>query len=221
MRIPVVMLLALTILHTVSTSTTTAASARSGQEERAAVGAILALDAAVQKRFEKVDGRFGLARLPLRGGAHGFVPQNDAELSSLRELEEANVHVVLYLGGRGMLGPAPDERREHWSDRIKGPAFITRERSPAAPSAESLSEEGRRALTAFERNESQYAFDVQRWSVLARPVRAVNGTCLKCHRSSGENTPWGPTSDLGVGDVLGVIFYVYQELGSARTTASR
>lgn len=85
MRIPVVLLLALTILHTVSTSTRTAASARSGQEERAAVGAILALDAAVQKRFERVDGRFGLARLPLRGGAHGFVPQNDAELSCLLE----------------------------------------------------------------------------------------------------------------------------------------
>jgi len=96
MRIPAVGLLALTILHTVSTITTTAASA---QEERAAVGAILALDAAVQKRFEKVD------------RAHGFVPENDAELSSLRELEEANVRVVLYLGGRSMLGPGPDGRR--------------------------------------------------------------------------------------------------------------
>ena len=134
MRIPAVGLLALTILHTVSTITTTAASA---QEERAAVGAILALDAAVQKRFEKVD------------RAHGFVPENDAELSSLRELEEANVRVVLYLGGRSMLGPGPDGRRARWSDQIKGPAFITRERSLPIPSAEALSEEGRRAIAAF------------------------------------------------------------------------
>ena len=139
MRIPVVALLALTLLHTVSTITTTAASA---QEERAAVGAILALDTAVQKRFEKVDRRFGLSRLPLPKGAHGFAPENDAELSSLHELEEANVRVVLYLGGRKMLGAGPDERRERWSDQIKGPAFITRERSLPIPSAEALSEEG-------------------------------------------------------------------------------
>lgn len=219
MRIPVVALLALTLFHTVSTITTMAASA---QEERAAVGAILALDAAVQKRFEKVDRRFGLSRLPLPKGAHGFVPENDAELSSLRELEEANVRVVLYLGGRSMLGPGPDERRARWSDQIKGPAFITRERSLPIPAAESLSEEGRRAIAAFDRHESQHAFEVERWNVLARPVRAVNGTCLKCHRrSSGDNVPWGVTSDLGIGDVLGVVFYVYQETGSDRANASR
>lgn len=146
-------LLALTILHTVSTITTRAASA---QEERATVGAILALDAAVQKRFEKVDRRFGLSRLPLSGGAHGFAPENDAELSSLHELEGASVRVVLYLGGRKMLGPGPDERRARWLDQIKGPAFITRERSLPIPSAESLLEEGRRAIAAFDRHEPQH-----------------------------------------------------------------
>ena len=110
MRIPVVALLALTLLRTVSTITTMAASA---QEERAAVGAILALDAAVQKRFEKVDRRFGLSRLPLPKGARGI-------------------------------------GRARWSDQIKGPAFITRERSLPIPAAESLSEEGRRAIAAFD-----------------------------------------------------------------------
>jgi len=203
MWIPAVGLLALTILNTVLTITSRAASA---QEERATVGAILALDAAVQKRFEKVDRRFGLSRLPLPKGAHGFVPENDAELSSLRELAGANVRVVLYLGGRKMLGPGPDERRARWSDLIKGPAFITRERSLRIPSAESLTEEGRRAIAAFERHGPQHAFEVERWNVLARPVRADNGTCLKCHRSSGDNDPWGVTSDLSIGDVLGVVF---------------
>jgi len=109
MRIPVVALLALTLPHTVTTITTMAASA---QEERAAVGAILALDA-VQKRFEKVDRRFGLSRLPLPKGARGI-------------------------------------GRARWSDQIKGPAFITRERSLPIPAAESLSEEGRRAIAAFD-----------------------------------------------------------------------
>jgi hypothetical protein len=98
MRIPAVGLLALTILHTVSTITSRAASA---QEERATVGAILALDAAVQKRFERVDRRFGLSRLLLPRGAHGFAPENDAELSSLHELEGANVRVVLSLERAG------------------------------------------------------------------------------------------------------------------------
>ena len=94
MRTPVALTFAaLTILHAVAPSRTTATGGE--QEERAsvsAVGAVLALDAAIQKRFERVDGRFGYTRLILPNGAHGFAPENDAEISSLRELEDANVY---------------------------------------------------------------------------------------------------------------------------------
>ena len=53
------------------------------QEERAAspIGAILALDRVVQKRFEHVNRGFGLDRISTD---HGFKPETDAELSSVR-----------------------------------------------------------------------------------------------------------------------------------------
>jgi hypothetical protein len=205
------------IVHTMATLGTTASSG-DGQEERVSpIGAILALDAAIQKRFEKVDRRFGYARIETPGGAHGFAPENDAELSCLRELEDANLRVVLYLGGRDIV--RPDERRARLSGPIKGPAFITRGPKFATPLAESLSMEARRAFAAFERKEPQHEFEVERWNVLARPVRAVNDTCLKCHWSTGSPSPRSGPSDLRVGDVLGVVFYAYayQESGRQRT----
>jgi len=223
MRIPVILLWALTISHTVSTITIAAASVGTGQEEPAstfAVRALLTLDAAIQMRFEQVNDRFGYARVVRPGAVHGFAPENDAELSSLLDLEDANLRVVLYIGGRRVLGREPDERRAHWPDLIKGPAWITRGPRVATPPAESLSMEARRAFATFERQQPQHEFEVQRWNVLARPVRAVNDTCLKCHRSTGRPWPWSGPSDMRVGDVIGVVFYAYQEAGSARTTAS-
>jgi hypothetical protein len=215
MRTPVALTFAaLTILHAVAPTRTSATGGE--QEERAsfsAVGAVLALDAAIQKRFERVDGRFGYTRLILPNGAHGFAPENDAEISSLRELEDANLRVALYLASRRFVAPTPDEKQVGTSHRIKGPLLITRGPFDATPPAASMRAEGRRAFALFERKEPQHEFDLGRWMVVARPVRALNGTCLKCHRSTGDNWPTSAPSDLRVGDVLGVVFYAYQESG--------
>jgi hypothetical protein len=195
-----------TIVHTTATLPTTA-WAGNDQEERVPP-AILALDAVIQKRFEKVDRRFGIVRVAVE--AHGFAPEDDAEVSSLRELDDAHLRVALYLGGRRLLGPQPDERGAQISDRVKGPAFITHGRFPATPAAESMWDEGRRAFAAFERKEPQYEFEIDNWNVVARPVRAGSDTCLMCHRSTGTNRLTTARSDLRVGDVLGVVLYAYQ-----------
>ena len=211
MRTPLVLTLAaLTMVHAVAPTPTGAT-----QEERAsvsAVGAILALDAAIQKRFEKVDGRFGYTRLLLRNGAHGFAPENDEEISSLRELQDANLRVALYLASRSLVATR-DENRVGASHRIKGPLLITRGPFDATPPAASMRAEARRAFALFERTEQQHDFELGGWMVVARPVRALNDTCLKCHRSTGGNWPSGEPSDLRVGDALGVVFYAYQESG--------
>ena len=87
---------AFAILHAMATGTA------APQEERSVspIGAVLALDAAIQKGFERVDRRFGFTRLMLPNGAHGFAPENDVEISSLRELEDANLRVALYPASR-------------------------------------------------------------------------------------------------------------------------
>jgi hypothetical protein len=201
--------MAFAIVHTMAMATA------APQEERAGVspiGAILALDRVVQKRFEHVNRGFGLDRIST---AHGFKPETDAELSSVRELDEAHLTVGLYLAGRAFLEgrhygrPLPD-----W---IKGPVAVTRDRFfPATPAIESMLGEGRRAFAAFERGESQHEFDSGKWTVAARPVRA-NGSCLKCHRSTGGGSPYDSTPlDLRVGNVLGVVFYAYQPATASR-----
>ena len=193
------------MVHTIATVTA------APQEERTSpVGAILALDRVVQKRFEHVNRGFGLDRIST---AHGFKPETDAELSSVRELDEAHLTVGLYLAGRAFL-----EGRRHGgplSDWIKGPVAVTQDRFfPATPAIESMLGEGRRAFAAFERGESQQEFDSGKWTVVARPVRA-NGSCLKCHRSTGGGSPYDSTPlDLRVGNVLGVVFYAYQPAGA-------
>ena len=196
---------AFAIVHMMATATA------APQEERAAspVGAILALDAAIQKRFETVDRRFGFTRLLLPNGAHGFSPENDEEISSLRELEDANLRVALYLASRRFVAPAADQRAGHTADRIRGPLAITRGPSGATPPAASMRSEGRKAFRLFERNDPQYEFPIGQWMVVARPVRAINATCVKCHTSSDDSWPTN-NSDLRVGDVLGVVFYAYQ-----------
>ena len=198
------------MVHTMATLTTTASSGHWHEERESgsAIGTILALDAAIQKRFEKVDGRFGIVRVAV--DVHKFAPENDAEISSLRELDDRHLRVALYLAGRRLLGPKRDEPEAQSSDRIKGPAFITRGQFPATPAAASMSDEARRAFAVFERRERQYEFEVGDWNVVARPVRVANDTCLKCHRSTGPNFPTTAHSDLRVGDVLGVVLYAYQ-----------
>jgi len=196
---------AFAIVHTMATPTA------APQEEWTAspVGALVALDAAIQKRFEKVDSRFGFTRLMLPNGAHGFAPENDEELSSLRELEDAHLRVALYLASRRFVEPAAEHRAEHPADRIRGPLAITRGPSGATPPAVSMRSEGRAAFQLFERNDPQHEFQIGEWMVVARPVRAINATCLRCHSSSDTHWPTN-NSDLRVGDVLGVLFYAYQ-----------
>jgi len=199
------------VVHTIAALSTTASSGHIQEDRVSSMGAILTLDATIQKRFEKVDGAFGIRRIiPLGYTAHGFAPENAAEISSLHELEDAHLRVVFYLGGRGLLGSKTDERRAQVLVPIKGPAYITRGRYSAPPEAASVTNEARRAFAAFERKEPYYDFEVGDWNVVARPVRAANGTCLNCHWSNGDHGLTNGRSDLRIGDVLGVALYAYQ-----------
>jgi hypothetical protein len=211
-RILLVLALVTVMVPLTTAVTTRVPSPPEGRDRESARGAIQALDAAIQQRFTKVDGTFGFTRVMPRGTAHDFVPESDAELSSLSRLEDAHLHVVLYLAGRRLLSPSADQplfyRRQ---DSIRGPARITPGARVTMPTAESLAEEFRRAFAAFDQHEPHYESVAGDWNLVARPVRAANGTCLQCHRSDGINWPARDTSDLHVGDVLGVVMYAYQQ----------
>jgi hypothetical protein len=201
----------LAIVHTMATLSMAASSGDVQEDRVSSMGAILTLDAAIQKRFEKVDGTFGIRRIiPPAYTAHGFAPENAAEISSLRELEDAQLRVVFYLAGRGVLESQAEERRARVLETIKGPAYITRGLSSRLPDAASMSIEARRAFAAFERKEPYYDFEAGDWNVVARPVRAAEDTCLNCHWSTGDHGLTGGRSGLRVGDVLGVALYAYQ-----------
>ena len=163
--------------------TTRVASSQEERDSESSSAAIQALDAAIQQRFTKVDGTFGFTRVMPRGTAHDFVPESDAELSSLGRLDDAHLRLVLYLAGRRLLSPSADQplfyRRQ---DQIKGPARITPGARATMPTAESLADEFRRAFAAFDRHEPHDESVAGDWTVVAWPVPAVNGTCLQCHR---------------------------------------
>jgi hypothetical protein len=214
-RILLVLALVTVLVPLTMAATTRGASPQEERDSESTSGVIQALDAAIQQRFTKVDGTFGFARVMPRGTAHDFVPESDAELSSLSRLDNANLRVVLYLAGRRLLGPSADQPLFYGrQDPIKGPARITPGAGVTMPTAESLADEFRRAFAAFDRHELHDEFVTGDWKVVARPVRAANGTCLQCHRSDGVNWPASNTSDLHVGDVLGVVMYAYQESAS-------
>jgi hypothetical protein len=171
------------------------------------------LNDCLQERFRDVDQAFGLRRIVRVGETpHRFTPENARELSTVRDLERARLHVVLYLTGRQVLQPRPaSTASEGVRPAIKGPVIVTAStRSTAsAPSAPDLWDESRRALTAFARADS-HEFAHDGWQFTARPVRATETVCLNCHAADGTTSYWSPPapgSRLHVGEVLGVVLY--------------
>ena len=153
---------------------------------------IALLNERIQERFLDVDNGFGVARIMRwRPGPHRFEPESVAEMAVVRDLENANVAAVLYLGSA--------------QRRIKGPVLVTRGATTermASPEAESLRAPLTAALNAFKRVDT-YEFGRPGWKFIARPVRASSETCLKCH-------------DVSVGEAVGVVIYGYRYDGVSR-----
>jgi hypothetical protein len=190
--------------------------------ERAAV-LISAFDGCIQGRFADVDEKFGFRRIVNPGETpHRFKPESTREIDAVRGLEGAGFRVVLYLTGRRVLreDPQPDVPGANpFRAVIKGPVLITHatddsagaSRTGPAPASVELWKESRQALLAFAKRDS-FEFAKADWNFIARPVRASDATCLRCHRdpySSGIPNA-GEPSNLKIGDALGVVLYGYQ-----------
>lgn len=206
---------------------------------------ISALDDCIQQRFQEVDKGFGLRRVTQPGETpHRFKPEQASEMRVVEELIGARLKVVLYLAGRSVLGPKPDETRSffvesttlRYQDKsqprektpvkplltlrqpIKGPVHVTPYGLLKAdlPKPMELWEPSQKAMKAFETSD-QYNFALGEWKFSARPVRASNQSCLKCHVGDTVTLPFEQDKDhpsqlLKVGDPLGVVVYGYARL---------
>ena len=196
-----------------------AATTSSGQEpERAA---IVAFDQCIQERFKDVDEGFGYRRIATIGETpHRFDAENAKELFAVRELQRARMRVMLYLTGRRVLGPKPEASAGPavFSRIIKGPALVTpTDADASAPVPRDLWDDSRNAMLAFA-NSDLYEFSAGAWKFTARPVRATDTMCLKCHAADGTTRSVfsAVDSSLRVGDPLGVVIYGYRPLGTLR-----
>jgi hypothetical protein len=174
--------------------------ARDGSWEARLIGS---LDACVQERFTNVDNVFGFRRIVRPGEtAHRFRPENIRELEEVRELEQANLQVVLYLAAREVLRSSPNPLLA--SRVVRGPALVTPDHFEVAdaPAPLQLWDESRLALQAFDRGET-HRFTVSGWTFVARPVRASEQSCLNCHRADA----------LRLGDPIGAVLYGYKRGG--------
>ena len=179
---------------------------RDGSWEARLIGS---LDTCVQERFRNVDGVFGFRRIVRpEETAHRFRPENIRELEEVRELQRANLQVVLYLAAREVLRSRPDPIDPLLASHvIRGPALVTPDRLQIsdAPAPLQLWDESRLALRAFDRGES-HRFTVSGWTFVARPVRASDQSCLNCHRAD----------TLRLGDPIGAALYGYKKGGYVR-----
>ncbi len=187
-------------------------------------------DAAIQQRF-LTEPNFGMRRIqpafPPNPHLEQFSPINDEERASVAAFEKDGWKVSLYLFGRHAAPKVVDgkEQKEFSvSYRLNKPLPITKELTEKQlPNAEKLLKEVKAAFLEFQTpnspNENNYEFSIGKWSYVAKPVRAVNQSCLKCH------TDYVVTEKVGddkykfrkrqVGDANGVIVYGFDNEGDS------
>jgi hypothetical protein len=182
---------------------------------------IESFDECIQDRFRDLSGKWlGLARVT-PASPHAFFAHNVREESAVQYLEAARLNVVMYVGGRKLLGEdgySITPQRGAFvmvpgrnGARLEGPIVVTPLSYHAppqnAPRTATLMADAATAFRAFDRID-QTSFSVEGWNVAARPVRASSKTCLGCHRLA----PAGKSENaLRMGDALGVVLYAYQE----------
>lgn len=182
-------------------------------------------DAAIHQRFLS-EPFFGMARMapitpqPLHSSHVGsFNPVNEEERELLTSLNKDGWKVGLYLFGRVSTlkeskGNATPKFRINY--RLNEPLPITSNlKIKQLPGASKLLKEVKAAFIEFQTpnspRENNYEFTIGKWSYVARPVRAVNESCIRCHTDYviTEKLPDGQYrfKKRAIGDANGVVVY--------------
>lgn len=149
-------------------------------------------DKAIQQRF-LTEPDFGIRRIqpvyPPNPHLEQFSPINDEEKASVADFEKNGWNVSLHLFGRRAYPKIVDgkeQKKFSINYRLNKPLPITGElRREKLPKAEKLLKQVKAAFLEFQTpnspNENDYKFSIGKWSYVAKAVRAVNQSCLKCH----------------------------------------
>lgn len=149
-------------------------------------------DASIQNRFLS-EPYFGIRRIapnyPTNPHLEYFSAETDAEKQSLADFEKEGWKVFLYLFGRQAKPRVVDGKEQKKfiiNYRINQPVSITKGlEKEDLPKGEKLLKDVKEAFLAFQApnsaNKNNYEFRVGKWSYVARPVRAANESCIKCH----------------------------------------
>lgn len=183
-------------------------------------------DAAVQQRF-LTQPNFGIRRIvpvnPPNPHLEKFVPINDEEKTSVSDFEKDGWQVSLYLFGRRAIPKIVNGKEQAKFDinyRLNKPLPVTAElKERDLPEPEKLLERVKTAFVDFQTldspNENEYEFGIGQWSYVAKPVRAANESCLRCHADYVITEKSGDDQykfrKRAVGDANGVLVYGFRK----------
>lgn len=189
---------------------------------RPASAVIERFDAAVQQRF-LTEPNFGMRRIvpvnPPSPHLEYFKPINDDETASVADFEKEGWQVSLYLYGRcanRKIVDGKEQEKFSINYRLNEPLPITGGLlKKELPVPEKLLKQVKNAFIDFQTpdspNENNYEFSVGKWSYVAKPVRAVKESCLRCHADYVITEKVGDNRykfrKRAVGDANGVIVY--------------
>jgi hypothetical protein len=183
-------------------------------------------DSLIQKRF-LIEPDFGMRRIqpvfPPSPHLEFFDAKDGDETKSVNKFINEGWQGSIYLFGR-IANPKIINGKEQSSFsinyRLNKPLAMTKNiKQTDLPKAEKLLKKVKSAFIAFQtpnsENENNYEFSIGKWSYVARPVRAVNESCIRCH------TDYVITEKLGdgkftfrkrkIGDANGVIVYGFSK----------
>lgn len=184
-------------------------------------------DHAVRNRFLTAPS-FGMARMapvgpqPTRSRhLEQFSPNGEDEVAGVTAFERNGWNAALYLFGRRatpIVKNGKDTPKFDVHYRLNEPLPITTGlKLSQVPKPKGMIEEIRKAFIDFQTpdspNAENYEFRIGKWSYIARPVRAVNESCITCHsdfviteKLAGGQYKFRPRQ---VGDANGVIVYAF------------
>jgi hypothetical protein len=181
----------------------------------------------ILKRF-LVEPNFGFRRVagppnPTSPHLNSFQPKYSEEYKYVSGFQKEGWKMGIYLFGR-VANPkvvkGVEQKTFSINYRLNPPlAGTTNVKSDKLPKTKKLLNEVKSAFIAFQtpnsENENNYEFSIGKWSYVARPVRAVNESCIRCH------TDYVVTEKLGdgkftfrkrkIGDANGVIVYGFSK----------
>lgn len=184
-------------------------------------------DRAIQERF-LTEPDFGIRRImpipPPNPHLENFYPKNVEEKTSVADFEREGWNVDLYLFGRRAIpklsGDDKEPKNFSIEYRLNKPLPVTKGLKAAdLPEAKKLLKEVKTAFLEFQTpnspNENSYEFSIGKWAYVAKPVRAANQSCLKCHTdyvitSKLENNQY-KFRRRQIGDTNGILVYGFSK----------